>query len=117
MNIKGLKQELENKFMAYLPAVDQAAAALYKKDPMLARKFITEYSVNQAELTVARWHELYAHLFTKYMDGNVKEVDPTQRDPKMVQPGYGDAHYRLIINQKGEHFRVKKLKGETDDSH
>ncbi len=104
--IKKIKDELENKFIAFTPAVDAAAQKLMEKDPQLAIKFLTEYSSNTANNTVERWKELYQHLFMKYMDGNVKWPNPQQRDPNIKQPGYGDAWYRLIIKETGDKFKV-----------
>ncbi len=111
--IQKLQQELENKYVAYSAGVDKAAAELYKKDKNLAVEYLTDFSVNQGNYTVKTWQGLYAYLFTKYMDGNVKTKKAVPENYKYVtptieQPGYGDDYYRAIINQKGEHFKVKK---------
>ena len=42
----------------------------------------------------------------KYMDGNIKSLDPPNRNPKVAQPGYGEPWYRRIISEKGDHFKV-----------
>jgi len=109
--IKKVKDELENKFIAYTPAIDAAAGELYKTDPKLAIEFLTNYSVNTANKTVYRWQELYQDLFMKYMDGNVKWANPNQRDPNLKQPGYSKAWYELLKKETGDKFvEPKKTK-------
>ena len=62
-----------------------------------------------ANKTVDRWKELYAHLFTKYMDGNVKKKSEPKDgykyvNPELEQPGYGEDWYKRIIEDTGEQF-------------
>ncbi len=105
--IRHVQFELESKFISNTPAIDKAAQELYKTDKLLALQFITDYSVNQGNNTVKRWKELYKYLFTKYMDGNIKEKVPGKLNPKLEQPGYGEEWYRRIVNETGEHFKMK----------
>lgn len=115
--IEKVQQELENRYVAYTSAMDLAAADLLKKDKKLAIDMLTEYSVNQGNNTLKRWQELYAYLFTKYMDGNVKtnkQVPENYKyvNPDLKQPGYGASWYQKTIKETGEHFKMKKLEGE-----
>lgn len=105
-DIQEVQNELENKYYAYIPAVDKAALELYNKDPKLAIQFITDFSVQTANSTVERWKQLYKDLFVKYMDGNIKYKVPGQRNPKVVQPGYGDEWYRRIVKETGDKFKL-----------
>lgn len=105
--IRKVQLELESKFIAYTDYIDKAAHELYKTDKTLACQFITDYSVSQGNNTVKRWKELYKYLFTKYMDGNIKEKVPGKMNPKLEQPGYGEEWYRRIVNETGEHFKMK----------
>jgi len=111
--IEKAQQELENKFVALSAGADKAAAELYKKDKNLAIEYLTDFSVNQGNYTVKKWQGLYAYLFTKYMDGNVKTKKEVPENfkyvtPEVKYPGYGQDYYRAITNQKGEHFKVKE---------
>jgi dipeptidase len=103
--------KLEKKFIAMVPATDMAATELYKTDKDLAIEYITEFSVNQANKTVAEWKSFFEYLFLKYMDGNVKEVAAPKDGykyvtPKTEYPGYGEDWYRKIIEETGDQFKV-----------
>ncbi len=104
--IRKKQKELEDKYLILTKAVDGSAAELYKTNPALAVEYITDFSVNQGESTVKVWKELYGYLFTKYMDGNIKEKDPINYNPKVKQPGYGADFYRKIVKETGDKFKV-----------
>jgi len=105
-DIKPVQLELETKYLENIPNIDKFAEELYKKEPKKAIEYITNYSVNTGNETVKRWKQLYAFLFTKYMDGNIKTAVPGQKNPKVLQPGYGDAFYRELVKQTGDKFKV-----------
>jgi len=109
--IAELQNKLETKHIALIPAIDAGAIELYKTDKDLAIEYITEFSVNQANKTVYIWKDFFEYLFTKYMDGNVKEVAEPKDGykfvvPKLEQPGYGEDWYRKIIEETGDKFKV-----------
>jgi dipeptidase len=104
--------ELEDGYMTETVDIDKTAEALYKKSPSKAIKYLTDYSVKAGNKTVMEWKELYKFLFTKYVDGNVKEKQPVPKGykyvvPKLSQPGYGDEWNRIIVKNTGEKFREK----------
>ncbi len=113
-DIQKVQKNLENKFVAYTPAVDLAAQNLWnsgKKDETLA--FLTDYSVNQANGMTSEWKKLEHFLFVKYMDGNVKkekngvfERTETGETPNPDQPGYPDWWKKVIVGQTGDHLKV-----------
>jgi len=72
-DIKEKQEGLENKMFAFQPAVDQAAKVLYDKDPELARKYLTEYCVNNGNVVVDEWREFGKFLVAKYIDGYVNK--------------------------------------------
>lgn len=108
--IRKVQLQLEDKYMTQVDACDIAAKELYKKDPALAVDYLTEFSVTQGNNTVSRWKELYRYLFTKYLDGNIKEKDGNNLNPKLEQPGYNKEWYRLIIHETGDRFKVPNQK-------
>lgn len=104
--------ELEDGYINEIVSIDKSAEALYKKSPSNAVKYLTDYSVKTGNNTVMQWKELYKFLFTKYVDGNVKEKQPVPQGykyvvPKLSQPGYGDEWNRIIVKNTGDKFREK----------
>ena len=103
--------ELEDGFINETAAVDKTAEALYKKNPSEAITYLTDYSVKAGNKTVAEWQDLYKFLFTKYMDGNVKEKRAVPQGykyytPKVTQPGYSEEWNRVIVKSAGDKLRV-----------
>lgn len=109
-----VRDELEDKFFTFVPVIDKAASGLIKEaDAGTARKFITEFSVREADEMTKTWKHLYRYLLVKYMDGNVKKEEngtfkrteyglPAMPD----QPGYPEWWYRVIVNQTGDQFKM-----------
>jgi dipeptidase len=104
--IQKVQTELEQKYFDNTANVDKTATDLYKKSPKKAVEYLTNYSVEQGNGTVKRWKQLYAYLFTKYMDGNIKTIKPGDKFPKVKQPGYGEDWYWLIIKETKNRFKV-----------
>lgn len=107
-DIQKVQRELEGKFLADQPEIEKAAIALYEEAPQLARDYLTNYSVNLGNSVVKRWMKLGEFLLYKYLDGNVKD-----EKGKVTHPGYPKSWYRQIIDESGDHFKMKKLPGET----
>ena len=109
-----VQKELENKFVTYVPVIDKAAETLYNTlGEEQARKFITEYAVNEANNMTKRWKELGKYLIVKYTDGNIKrekdgkfERTETGLPPSPIFAGYPEWWYRAIVNATGDHFKV-----------
>ncbi len=115
--IEKYQQELENKYIAYTPAVDLAANTLYDKDPDLARDFLTDYSCSMADNTVKFWKELFHFLFMKFKDFNImksqgmKLLDNSNHKnipPGPYQPGYSPEYYKIIVEKTGKKFLYPK---------
>ncbi len=111
--IEKYQQELENKYIAYTPAVDLAANTLYDKDPDLARDFLTDYSTCTADNTVKFWTDLFHFLFMKFKDFNIMKSqgmklldNGNHKDipPYPYQPGYSQQFYKIIVDQTGNKF-------------
>ena len=109
-DIKKVQGQLESNFMSMQPEIEKAALQLYRQAPELARDYLTLYSQTQAAKTVKRWRALGEDLLVKYLDGNVKG-----EHGKVTHPGYPNQWYHRILQENGEHFRIKKIKGEPEE--
>jgi dipeptidase len=104
--IQEKQKQLETQYLAETVNVDQVASSLYKKSPKKAIQYITAYSVKSGNQTVAEWKKLYAFLFTRYMDGNVKTKVEGKQNPELEQPGYSEEWYRKVAEDTGDRLKV-----------
>jgi hypothetical protein len=115
-DIQNVQSEIENKFAQYTPAVDAAALSVWKENPELSRKFLTDYSGNMANSTVQKWKELGDFLLVKFLDGNLKQ----EKDGKFLRnpwgypqppsfPGYSDKWKENVIKDTGDRFVYPKV--------
>ena len=105
-----VQRDFEGGFLSRQPDVEQAAAALYKQSPALARDYLTAYSVKQGDEVTARWRKLFETLFVKYMDGNVRD-----EKGKITHPDYPEAWRRRMAQDRGEALLVTPLPGEKEE--
>ncbi len=103
-DIQKVQRDLEGKFLADQSQIEEAAMILYKQSPQLARDYLTDYSVKLGDATVQRWKKLGEFLLYKYLDGNVKN-----ELGHVTHPGYPESWYRHIINDTGDHLKMKKM--------
>ncbi|WP_439185164.1 dipeptidase [Carboxylicivirga taeanensis] len=118
-DIKKVQKELEDNLTSYTTAIDQSAKALYDQNPELARQFLTDFSINQAELVTERWRKLGEFLLVKYNDGNLHEEENgvfkrnEHGNPAHAKfPGYSQEYYRTIVKDAGEHLKLRELPTE-----
>jgi dipeptidase len=104
--IRAKQAELENKYIAMVAENDKKFLQLSKSNPAAASQAMTTFSMAQAKLTFTSWKTLYADLFVKYMDGNIKKEVPGKRDPSVSQPGYGQDWYRVVVKETGDKLKV-----------
>ncbi|MGL4994418.1 MAG: C69 family dipeptidase [Bacteroidales bacterium] len=112
-DVQKRQQSLESNFQTMQPIVERAAAELYSKSPEKAIEFLTDYSVNQAQMTHASWKELGEFLLVKFIDGNIKQeengkfIDNGHGLPaKPKSAGYSQEFYRNIVKETGERLKV-----------
>ena len=96
-----LQRDIEGRLLTLQPAIESTALELARTDPELARRFLTEFSVSQAESAVRRWRALGEHLLTKYNDGYVAEAGS---DPER---GYPEGWLREVIRARPEQFLLE----------
>ena len=118
-DVRKKQDAMEKGFIEKVQQVDQKAMALYEEDPGEARDYITNFSVNAGNHTVAVWKELGQYLLVKFIDGNVKKEKngrflrneygyPVSPD----QPGYSEEWRRNVVKDTGD-----KLLVPGDDGH
>ncbi len=101
------QKEDEENFVTAVAQTDKEALSLLKKGNRAdALNYLSRFSRDTGNALVADWKKFYGYLFAKYMDGNIKEVDPENQNPKMEQPGYGNDWYRKIVEETGDKLKV-----------
>lgn len=65
-DIKTNQERIENQQFITLSAIDDAAAKLYKQDPELAVKFVSDWSFNNANQIANEWWDYAESLIVKY---------------------------------------------------
>jgi dipeptidase len=116
-DVQKVQKELEDKFVTFTPVIDKAAETLYNTEgEKQARKFLTEYSVNEANNMTQRWKKLGQFLLVKYIDGNIKVEKDGEflrtKDGMAVhpnQPGYPEWWLKAIVKSTGDHFKVLNI--------
>ena len=106
-DIQKVQLELEGQFFANQSEVEQNALDIYKTSPLKARDYLTDYSCQQADMTVSRWMKLGEFLIWKYLDGNTKD-----EYGKPQHPGYSQEWYKRIATDTGDKLKVVKVAGE-----
>lgn len=110
-DIQAVQGDLEGTFIALQPEVDKTAVELAKSNPALMTRYLTDYSVTQAELAVSRWRELGEYLITKYNDGYVQDED--HRPQEM---GYPEGWLREVLKSRPEQFKLKEKEEAVPES-
>jgi dipeptidase len=100
-DIQAVQKEIEGTFLSLQPVVEKTAVELAVSDPKLLTRYLTHYSVSQAEQVVSRWKELGEYLITKYNDGYVKD-----ENSRPQEKGYPESWLREVLKSRPEQFRV-----------
>lgn len=100
-DIRAVQKELEGTFLAVQPVIERTASELFKADPRLTRRYLTDYSVNHGEAVVRRWKELGEALLTKYNDGYVKDDKGRPREV-----GYPEDWLHRLVREEGDRHRL-----------
>ncbi|GHV64762.1 peptidase C69 [Bacteroidia bacterium] len=106
--IRGKQKDLETKYLEYAQVADAAATTLRNKDKTLTVEYLTDFSCNTGDQLTDTWRDFYGHLFTKYMDGNVRTVVEGKKYPKVTNPPHPEEYLRSIINYMGDKQKVTK---------
>lgn len=104
-DIKEVQQELENRTLAIIPAIDKAAANLYKANPQLIEDYLTNFAVNNAENVTQRWRELASYIFVKYNDRYIRKEMRIDSWPTGI--GYPDDFNRRAVEERPGFFDMR----------
>lgn len=102
--IQQVQSDLESYALSVQNAIEKSAVELHKTDPVLANRFLTEYSVNNAEKTVERWKELGYYIFAKYNDRYSRENDESR--PKVKGCGYANEFLKQVVEDRPGYFKI-----------
>jgi dipeptidase len=103
--IQAVQKDIEGTLLTLQPVVEKTAVDLASSNPKLLTRYLTDYSVTQAEKVVARWKELGEYLITKYNDGYVKDE---KGEPQ--EKGYPESWLREVIKSRPDQFRLPQNK-------
>jgi len=70
-DLRAVRDPLETSFFSKQPSIDAEALKLYKKDPELAKKFLTDYTRESMEQIVKIYRKLRELLITKYTNNKL----------------------------------------------
>jgi len=108
-DVQKVQHDLEGKFLARQNSIEEAALSLYKESPRKAVDYLTDYSIEMADITVKRWKKLGEDLILKYMDGIKKN-----EFFKPVNIGYSEQMKQQIVKESGNKLKVKELPGSAE---
>ena len=110
-SLKAVRDSLEQSYFERQPSVEKEALTLYNNGAEAAVRYLNDYSVDQAQKMLARWHQLAIYLIVKYNDMAVKPDKngkflrtKTGLGEKVDRPGYSDYSRRALIQQTGDKF-------------
>ncbi len=111
IDIQKVQSALEDEMLGVQPAVEEAAAQLAKKNPDLAERFLTDYSVSHVKIVVQRWKELARHIIAKYNDGYVQD-----QPGRPMEKGYPESWLRRVLKERPQQFKLKENLNKTQES-
>ena len=111
--IKKVQQELENRSIKMVQAVDKAALALYDADKRFMTEYLTDFSVTNAEYNVQRWKELGYYIFSKYNDRYIRLEDHPRPNVKGI--GYPEEFFRRSVEDRPGYYDVRWRKPEEQE--
>ncbi|HUI32868.1 MAG: C69 family dipeptidase [Dysgonamonadaceae bacterium] len=114
VHVREVQNRLESKFETQQPDIEKEALALYGKSKPEAVKFLTDYSNENVRSGLSEWRKLGEYLMVKYVDGVVKKEEDGKfkrnaygNPASPERPGYPEEHYRKIIEETGDKYKVR----------
>ena len=100
-DIQKVQKQIESDFFELQPIVEKTALQLYKTNPELMIRYLTNYSVTQGEMVVDRWRRLGEELLCKYNDGYIKD-----EKGKPQSKGYPQPWLQEVIKTQAKQYRL-----------
>ena len=115
--MRAVQNSLEDMYADAQSGIEAAALELHKKDPALAKEFLTNYTSMSATTAVDNWKKLGEYLIVRYNDGvrklvkNGKLVAPaTGNTAPLVRPGYPEDFLKEYVKATGDRYLMKEEK-------
>ncbi len=93
-DVRAAQLKWEKQAVDKTPAIDEWAAKLYQKDPAEARRFLTEYCINNATNVISAWWNLGDQLLVKYNHLWIYDAKTRKREPLR----FPDWYLQLLID-------------------
>ena len=111
--IETVRRDLHRNFKDETAKIEGDLREEAANNPQNVAKKLTEYSAKASENTMQTWQNLFASLFVKYVDGNIKterEVPEGYKyySPEVKQPKYGNDWYKHIVEDDTKHLLEAK---------
>ena len=107
-SLKAVRDSLQQAYFSQQPAIEAKAKAMNAAE---MQQFLNDYSIEQAQKMLERWHQLAFYLVVKYNDMAVKPEDNGQfkrskygLGATVKRPGFPTPFARELIRQTGERY-------------
>ncbi len=110
-DVLAAQTENEERFVAMMPAIDAAAAAMLKSNPEHARRFLTDCSVAAADRLFEDWRKLAGGIIAKHVDGYVRDGGRSRG------VGYSEDWLRKVVSEQGQMLQLPKAPGKGEGDH
>lgn len=80
-DVQRKQAELEGIAIASIPVIDKIALELYEKDPLLAKRFLTDWCNDNANKTVEKYWDFANFLIVKYHNNFINIPRLSQAPP------------------------------------
>ncbi len=105
-DVKAAQNEWETGAISKWPAIDKTALELHNQDPDLAKAFLTDYCIHNANKVINAWWELGDNLFVKYNHLRIYDVQ-NRRVQRLKYPEWWN---RAVV----EHDKLTPLQREEE---
>lgn len=113
VHVRELQDQIEGSFETQQSEIEKVALAMYEKSKTHAIDYLTDYSNNNVKDGLSQWKKMGEYMMVKYVDGVVKKEENGKfmrnahgEPASPSRPGYPNEHYRKVIEQTGDKYKV-----------